>query len=275
MSISEPTTALARLDPQALLIKAVESKADIDTLERLTALATEINALRAREAWYDAMACFQAECPPVKKTKTAKIVSAKGNFSYSYAPLDQILSVASRVLGKYGLSISWSQEVSEKTVTAEARVAHAMGHVESSGKVVIPITLSEDGRGASPAQRVGIAMSYAKRYAALSILGLAPEDDTDGGEGTAREMRQEPEAQADNGGHGDQEVVISEAQAKRFFAIAKNNPPESGGPWTNEQLHDLLAGYKISSSKDIPVSLYNRIIDSVKLGPAEGLKPRT
>lgn len=33
--------------------------------------------------------------------------------------------------------------------------------------------------GASAPQRVGIALTYAKRYSLLSIIGLAPEDDPD------------------------------------------------------------------------------------------------
>ena len=35
--------------------------------------------------------------------------------------------------------------------------------------------------GANPAQRVGIALSYARRYALMNALGIAPEDDTDAG----------------------------------------------------------------------------------------------
>jgi hypothetical protein len=55
--------------------------------------------------------------------------------------------------------------------------------------------------------------------------------------------------------------IISEAQLKRFHAIAR------GTGWNDEQLHDLLAGYQLNSSKEIPRSQYDAIIEKVKAGP--------
>lgn len=51
----------------------------------------------------------------------------------------------------------------------------------------MPISEEYSGTGANPAQRVGIALSYAKRYSLLLIAGLSPEDeDQDGGEGNLK-----------------------------------------------------------------------------------------
>ena len=69
--MTEPT-ALTRLDPQALITKALEMNANIDTLERLVLLAKEVRTVTAREAWYEAMAQFQKRCPAIKKSKKAK-----------------------------------------------------------------------------------------------------------------------------------------------------------------------------------------------------------
>jgi len=171
---------LARLDPQSLLQSAVDHGANIETLERLVALAKDVRQEQAKAAYFEAMALFTKRCPPILKTATANT----GKFRYRYAPLDEINSVILPVMGPLGLSVSYRivQGVSE--ISAICVISHEMGHEEESGQVTMPITVykDDDGKvvGANPAQCVGIAISYAKRYALLAKLGLSPEDDPDG-----------------------------------------------------------------------------------------------
>jgi ERF superfamily len=181
--MSPEPVALARLDPQALISKAIEAGAGIDTLERLVTLAKDIRQVTAREAWYEAMAQFQQTCPAILKSKTAKIVTARGSYSYSYATLEEILGVVQPLLGQLGLSVSWRQKHDPHAVEASCVVAHKLGHQEESGFIAMPY--GTDGR-MNPAQAVGSALTYARRYSLLAILGLAPEDDDDA-EGTAPE----------------------------------------------------------------------------------------
>lgn len=174
------STALARvnIDPQALIQAAVEKGAGIETLERLVALAKDVQAERAREAWYGAMAEFQRDCPPIRKTETASIQTRTGgSYRYTYAPLDEIMRVIGPVMGPLGLSVSYRVRHEKDQVIAACRVSHEMGHHEESGEVAMPVLTGD--MGANPAQRIGIASSYAKRYALLAIIGLAPEDDAD------------------------------------------------------------------------------------------------
>jgi len=183
--------ALARLDPQALIQTAVESGAGIETLERLVALARDVRAQQASEAWHHAMAEFQRTCQPIVKTRTAQIASKRtgSRYSYSYAPLGEIMQKILPVMGPLGLSVSFRVRHEAQQVIAVARVSHEMGHHEESGEVAMPVT-QDDGTGANPAQRVGIASTYAKRYALLAIIGLTAEDDTDAhgaGDGSSRE----------------------------------------------------------------------------------------
>lgn len=164
------------IDPQALLQAAVEGGAGVDQLERLVALAREVRADQAKEAWHLAMAQFQAKCPAIKKSKDVNA----GRFSYSYAPLGEIMSTILPVMGPLGLSVSYRVRQDEKQVVAICRISHESGHYEESGDVSMPIVFADPTSGANPAQRVGIANTYAKRYALLAIIGLAPEDDADG-----------------------------------------------------------------------------------------------
>lgn len=186
--------AIARIDPQALLTRAVEGNASVETLERLFALAKDVREVQAREAWNEAMAEFQRRCPPIKKTKTAEIVTAKGFYKYSYAPLDEIVEIIRPLLGELGLSISWSSRVEPSRVIVSCRIAHVLGYAENSGEISMPIPDASDRGGGNPAQRVGSALTYARRYSLLQVTGLAPEDDDDADSlGPSHTTTREPE----------------------------------------------------------------------------------
>jgi hypothetical protein len=252
-------TPVAQLDPQALIEKAIETGAGIDTMERLFALAKEIREVRAKEAWYAAMADFQRDCPPIKKTKTANI---RANFSYRYAPLDEIVSVIAPVMGPLGLSISWHSRVEPDKVVVSCRISHTLGHHEESGEIAMPIVQGDS--GATPPQRVGIAATYAKRYALLGIIGMAPEDDEDGAGAGSRPPEASGQAGTGQTAHGqDLESVITEPQIKRLMAIA------NGAKWTEEQIHDLVSGFGYNSRKEIRVKHYDAIVDRIKEGPGK------
>jgi hypothetical protein len=180
-------------DPQVFLARAIEVGAAPDTLERLMGLYERWLAMRAREAWYAAMAKFQQQCPPIKKTITAKIQTARAQFSYTYAPLDEILATVQPILTPLELSISWrSTRVERDHVVLSCRVTHALGHSEDSGDISMPIVLADPGTGgATPPQRVGIALTYARRYSLMAILGIAPEEDDDAN-GATTSRKEEP-----------------------------------------------------------------------------------
>lgn len=194
----EPATAqampLARLDPQALLEKALQGNAGIETIERLVALAKDLRQRQAMEAWHSAMALFQRDCPPIKRSKQAQIRTRTGaGYTYTYAPLSEILLKITPVMTNLGLSVGFRVKHETGRVVATARISHEMGHFEESGDVSMPIEAGEGGSGANPAQRVGIASTYAKRYALLAILGISPEDDPDGNHQGARQPIQQPQ----------------------------------------------------------------------------------
>jgi hypothetical protein len=270
------------LDPQALLRAAVEHGAGIETLERLTALAREVRAMRAREAWYEAMAKFQATCPPIYKTASAKIQTRGGSsYGYKYAPLDEIVSTIAPVLAAEGLSFRWFNTIEPQRVTASCRVSHVLGHSEESGVLSMPIMGAQDGSGANAAQQVGIALTYAKRYSLLSILGLAPETDTDAHPATTTQppdtsgaepttttttaatpttttAASPPPSSSSNSDRAIDERVITEQMRKRFHAIA------NGRQWTTEQIGDLLIAYGYAATAEIRAKHYDAMIDVVK-----------
>jgi hypothetical protein len=222
---ARPAT-IARLDPQVLLENAISSNAGVETMERLVALAKDVQAQQARIAWHDAMAEFQRKCPRIMRTETADIKTARGSYSYKWAPLDQILKTVTPVLSDNGLNISWRTRFEGNKAIATCRIAHRLGHSEESGEVAIQLPGGE--MGANEPQRVGIAMTYARRYAVLSILGIAPEDDPDAAvpekPTVQRPRRSEPPPAVDTTATETWEGIIK--------SVTQKNGVSGGKEWT-------------------------------------------
>jgi len=135
----------------------------------------------ARMAFVEAMAAFQAECPTIKKSKVARVVSKRtgSSYSYAYAPIEEIVRTVRPILAKHGLSYSFDGAVDGKSYTAIAKLQHVHGHSETA---TFTVPIEESGQKSGP-QEVGSARSYARRYALCDVLGLATAEDDDDGVG--------------------------------------------------------------------------------------------
>lgn len=169
----EPNTEIGQI-----LRLAVESKVPVDTIERLVALKERMDARSAAVEFNNALATFQAECPSIKKTSTAKIASRSGGeYSYKFAELDQIARVTRPLLVKHGLSYSWDSEMAGEKLVCTCTVRHIAGHAQSA-KFVCP---TESSSAMSGQQRHAAALTYARRQSLIQVLGLTTTDhDTDG-----------------------------------------------------------------------------------------------
>lgn len=133
-----------------------------------------------------ALAKAQGRFTHPTKDHTATIRSDKGNYTYSYATLAGVLDVVRIPLAENDLAITQDPTVETDTttigdklyrtttVTVRTRLMHA------SGEVLDGPPLSGEARDAGM-HAIGSTISYLRRYALLSILGLAADDD-DGGE---------------------------------------------------------------------------------------------
>ena len=105
-------------------------------------------------------------------------VKSKQNpfFKSSYADLAACWDAARAPLSKHGLSVSQTTEVSEAgTVILVTSLLHSSGeHI--SGK--LPVKPVKD-----DPQSMGSALTYARRYGFCAIVGVAPADEDDDGEG--------------------------------------------------------------------------------------------
>jgi hypothetical protein len=171
-ALNVPTTVNAEF----LLSQAIDKNVSIDALERLIALRERINAEQARAAFFTALAAFQRDCPVIPKTKTATIVSQRGSYKYSYAPLDVIVKHTSPILAAHGLSVTFNTGIVDGTLlVSTCTVHHLAGHCESSD---FRVPIDAEAR-MNDAQKVASASTYAKRYAYCNALGILTGDEDD------------------------------------------------------------------------------------------------
>jgi hypothetical protein len=167
---------------------AVEKGVDgVAALERLVALHERATDRSAAREFADAMARFQEECPPIRKTSTATVVTKSGGkFQYQYAELDEIARTVRPILHKHGLSYSWDNELSQDGNRIKVRcvVKHANGHQTTSTFEAPTSALTQ---AMSKQQEVAAALTFGRRQTLIQALGLTTTDpDSDG--------PQEPEA---------------------------------------------------------------------------------
>lgn len=168
VAVRDPSPDISRI-----LQFAVESKVPVDTIERLVALKERMDAKSAAMEFNMALAAFQAECPPIKKTSRATITTKSGGqYAYSYAELDQIAQTTRPLLTKHGLSYSWDSDLEGNKLVCTCTLRHVAGHSQSAKFSVSTDTAS----AMSDQQKVAAALTYARRQSLIQALGLTTTD---------------------------------------------------------------------------------------------------
>lgn len=192
---------------------------------------------------WTALAKAQAELedPPTK---------GKGHHG-KYARLVDGLPKARKVLAKHGIALVQFVNVDEHGASLVTRLAMADEWVEGD----YPLLLNEK----NPQQQ-GANMTYARRYAAWAMLGLAPEDDdaqasADNQESNTRGRRNKETSSEKERRQGKHDTSFTASERKRFNGelgamgwkyedvaawCAEHNRPRPSG-MTQEQRGKLLA----------------------------------
>lgn len=115
-----------------------------------------------------ALLAFQAEAPALQKNKINPAFRAK------YLTLDAMLEQVLPVLNKHGLVVVQRPTIlAEGTPGLRTRIIHApSGECEED---VMPLLLAKQ-----DPQGLGSAITYARRYSLMAMLGLAADEDDDG-----------------------------------------------------------------------------------------------
>ena len=113
-----------------------------------------------------AIAKFQGQVPVIPKSEQA--------YGYKYAALDTIIEHIRQPLAKNGLSFL---HLVGEGGSVSCMVLHESGEYIQSDYVSLPLDNSNP--RTSPIQKMGSAITYAKRYTLSAMLGLSVDEDTD------------------------------------------------------------------------------------------------
>jgi hypothetical protein len=157
-----------------------------------------------------ALASFQAEVTNPQNTAKNPFLKNK------YAPLNDVLNHVRPMLAKHGLSVS--QLVSgEDSIGVTTMLLHKSGQYLADNVTLKP----DNGKGLSVAQNAGVVITYLRRYGLTAILGIAGEDDTDGGHGSdepTKRPESKPELKPESGNMQNWRKAIGQ-QAKQAGCV--------------------------------------------------------
>ena len=134
--------------------------------------STSVGALAA------ALAKAQVQIANPEKSLTATIVSPfprEGSRTFRYAPLSSGLDLVRKSLGQHEIATVQATTIDRESglIKLTTTLVHASGEWVSSDWPVCPVSET-----AAP-HRLGAALTYARRYALFTLVGIAGEDDLD------------------------------------------------------------------------------------------------
>ena len=125
-----------------------------------------------------ALAKAQAELTNPAKSLTATIPALfprEADRTFRYAPLSAGLEIVRKCLGQHEIAVVQTTAIEQEAglIQLTTMLAHSSGEWMSSDWPVCPVSET-----AAP-HRMGAALTYARRYALFTLVGIAGEDDLD------------------------------------------------------------------------------------------------
>lgn len=105
-------------------------------------------------------------------------------FKSSYADLAECWNVCRAPLSKNGLCVVQTIDQTDKGTVLETLLAHSSGQWISGHQYIVPVKNDPQG--------VGAAITYARRYGLMAIVGIAPCDEDDDGNAAASRGKPAP-----------------------------------------------------------------------------------
>lgn len=212
---------------------ATDPNVDVEKMERLYKMYSDMQERKARQEFSAAMADAQADMRPI--AADASNPQTKSRYA-SYNALDRALRP---IYSKHGFAISFDTDDSPKPdhVRVLAYVAHRGGHTQTYKQ-----DMPSDGKGAkggdvmTKTHASGAAMSYGMRYLLKGIFNVAVgEDDRDG-----------------NAARG---PAVSEEQIANLIALSDE---------VGADLGKFLKFLKVEKLEDLPASRYESAVKALE-----------
>jgi hypothetical protein len=174
-----------------------------------------------------ALAKAQAAIANPEKSLTATIVSPfprDGSRTFRYAPLSSGLDLVRKCLGQHEIATIQATAIDRDSglIKLTTTLVHASGEWVSSDWPVCPVSET-----AAP-HRLGAALTYARRYALFTLVGIAGEDDLDAPDLSSADGPSVSQNGPDTG--GSQNLSLSQSAAPPLQASERRTRSERPGP---------------------------------------------
>ena len=170
-----------------------------------------------------ALAKAQAEIANPDKSLTATIVSRfprEGSRTFRYAPLSSGLDLVRKCLGQHEIATIQATAIDQETslIRLTTTLVHASGEWVSSDWPVCPVS-----EMAAP-HRLGAALTYARRYALFTLVGIAGEDDIDAPDLSVAAISLEAERDPRSTQQSPAEQVTRQTASRRPLRAGRQTP---------------------------------------------------
>jgi ERF superfamily len=214
-----------------------------------------------------ALAKAQGELVNPEKSLTATIRSDGGSAqTFRYAPLSSGLDIVRKTLGQHGIAMVQTTSTNHEggMIELTTTLAHASGEWIASDWPVCSA-----GETSAP-HRMGAALTYARRYALFTLVGIAGEDDVDAPDLTAPASQGEPGV-AKNGSGALNRAKGGTGRPIMHDGGATLIPLDTAA---SAKLCDQLLGEinALACNEDATRWAHHRLADKNKLSPADGKK---
>ena len=163
-------------------------------------------------------------------------VKDKSGYGYKYADLGQLLDICVPILCKHNIFLTQPVNVEDNRVNIETCLM--LGNEYISESASYPILQA---KGMNEIQCIGSVITYGRRYALSSILGIAQEDSD------AAELRGRANVVP--------EKVITTEQAETIVELAAE---------TETDLSRITSYFKVSGIQNLPESKYEQVMKRLK-----------
>lgn len=247
---------LTGVDINALLAKAVDSKAAVDVLKELRAMELDHHERSAKAAFDEEMSAFQEECPVITKEKG--VSDNNGKLAYKYAPIEAIEIQIRPLLRKHGFSHTFDTDTASEVgwVIAKCIVTHRAGHSRIS---TAKFPLGSQTKIMSNTQVYASALTFANRRALQNAYGLVVAgDDMDGATGKMKP----------NGPSSKQptEVALRDLAVELWNATKSIGGPEQNWNARNQWFwrEDILDGGVPETAPNLTAAKFREVIAKAK-----------
>lgn len=174
------------------------------------------------------------------------------HFKSKYSDLSACWNACRKALSDNGLAVIQIPRTEGSMVTVRTILTH------SSGQFIEGELSVQNQNQKNMAQGIGSCITYLRRYALCSFVGISPEED----DGEAAASQQTNSYTSRPAYQAKEKTGPSNPQLKRLFALVGESK------WTPDQMKEIMKDkFNIESSRDLTQEQYNQICTALENNP--------